>query len=82
MRDDRVRPRVSSRTAWRVRSTSLNPNDARPAAAASALSEPAPASEASSGRKYTRSWMARTTLRWWASSWSNASTGPSTGRPR
>ena len=51
MRDERVRPRVSSRTAARVRSASANPKLTSALAAASGDKRPAPASASSSGRK-------------------------------
>ena len=61
---DRLRPRVSSRTAAWVRLASVNPNACMRATAASGLRAPSPAANASSsGRKYTRCWIDRTPRR-------------------
>ena len=56
-RDRRVSPAASSRTAARVRSTSVKPKAASRSSAASAESGPVPASVSSSGAKKRRSWM-------------------------
>ena len=64
-RDDRVKPRVSSRTAALVRSPSENPNALNLASTAPgrrSSSSSSAANASSSGRKYSRSWMARTVL--------------------
>ena len=79
IRDDRVRPRVSSATAWRVRSTSVKPNAARRSAVAASPRGPAPESDSSSGRNHTRSWAPRTCSRWAARARSNASVGTGVG---
>ena len=63
MRERRVKPCVSSRSAARVRATSTKPNAVRRASTASAVSGPAPASVSSSGAKNSRSWIDRT--RFW-----------------
>ncbi len=62
-RDRRVRPAASSRTAARVRSTSVKPKAARRSSAASGDRGPVPARVSSSGAKKRRSWMLRT-ARW------------------
>ena len=57
MRDERVRPRVSSVTAWRVRSTSVKPNaSSRSRDRGLAERRRLPDSAASRGRNHTRSW--------------------------
>ena len=66
-RDERLNPRVSWRTAACVRSPSENPKALKRASTAPGRrrSSSSPAANASSsGRKYSRSWMARTVL-WW-----------------
>ena len=62
-RERRVSPSASSRTAARVRSTSVKPNAARRSSAASGESAPVPARVSRSGAKNRRSWMPRT-ARW------------------
>ncbi len=62
-RDVRVKPRVSSRTAALVRSPSENPNALNLASIAPgrrSSSSSSAENASSSGRKYSRSWMART----------------------
>ena len=86
-RDVRVKPRVSSRTAALVRSPSENPNALNLASIAPgrrSSSSSSAENASSSGRKYSRSWMARTVT--WisasaASNWSRARPSAESRKP-